>query len=177
VLGEYKKGESDSNTMDESDMKDAAQWGVKDPKDVSASYEAGNEDNPLAAKMLSFGGVYGTIDDPEKTVDAMFAHMKKESQSGGEDEDVSLVGDPKEYKPSSLEGAVIKCQEAKVDNSDGGANEPKSMTMTYCIWGDHSTLGFVMPMNLLDIAGGKKADPAEAAEITAKLRKEVRVKA
>lgn len=33
-----------------------------------------------------------------------------------------------------------------------------------------------MPMELADIASGKAADPAAAAETTAKLRKEVRVK-
>ncbi|OSC65178.1 hypothetical protein B5181_19250, partial [Streptomyces sp. 4F] len=76
------------------------------------------------------------------------------------DEEVTFVGEPKEYKPDSLEGAILKCQDAEVDNSDGGANEPKSMTMTYCAWGDHSTLGFAMPMTLLDIAAGKKPDPA-----------------
>lgn len=177
VLGEYKKAESDSGTMDAGDMKDAEQWGVKNAQDVSASYTAENTENPLASKQLIFGGVYGTIDDPEKTVDAMFAHMKKESEKGGSDEDVTFQGDPKEYKPESLDGAILKCQDAKVDNSDGGPNEPKSMTMTYCVWGDHSTLGFAMPMSYLDIAAGKKTDPAESAEITAKLRKEVRVKA
>ena len=49
--------------------------------------------------------------------------------------------------------------------------------MPYCIWGDHSTLGFVMPMEWPDVAAGKSADLEEAAETTAKLRKEVRVKA
>ncbi|OSC65185.1 hypothetical protein B5181_19245, partial [Streptomyces sp. 4F] len=71
VLGEYKKAESDSGTMDASDMKDAEKWGVKDVKDVSASYEAQNEENPLASKQLMFLGVYGTIEDPEKALDAM----------------------------------------------------------------------------------------------------------
>lgn len=177
VLGEYEKSEGDSGSMDAADLKDAESWGIKDPKDVSASYTAKNEENPLASKQLMFGGVYGTIDDPEKAVDAMFANMKKESQKGGSDDDVTLQGEPKQYTPDSLDGAIIKCQDAEVDNSDGGENEPKKMSMTYCVWGDHSTLGFAMPMSYLDIAAGKKADPAEAAEITAKLRKEVRVKA
>jgi hypothetical protein len=99
--------------------------------------------------------------------------MKKDSQG---EEGVTMVGSPKAYEPPSLEGAVMKCQDAKVDNSDAGAGAPKSVTMTYCVWGDHSTLGFVMPMELSDVAAGKSADPAESAETAAKLRKEVRVK-
>ncbi|NED03866.1 hypothetical protein G3I55_19605, partial [Streptomyces sp. SID6648] len=83
----------------ESDLKDAESWGVKDAKDISASYTAENKDNPLASKQLMFAGVYGTIDAPEAAVDAMFAHMKKESEKGGNDEDVTLQGSPKEYKP------------------------------------------------------------------------------
>jgi hypothetical protein len=177
VLTDYTKSEGGGSTMDESDLKDAESWGVKDANDASAAYEAKNEENPLASKQLMFAGVYGTIDDPEKAVDAMFAHMKKESEKGGSDEDVTLQGDPKEYKPDSLEGAIIKCQQAEFNNSDGGANEPKKMNMTYCIWGDHSTLGWVMPMDLLDLAAGKSGDPEKAADLTAKFRKEVRVKA
>ena len=51
-------------------MKDAEGWGVKNPKQVEAAYQSGNKDNPLAQKNLTFGGVYGEIDDPEKVVDA-----------------------------------------------------------------------------------------------------------
>jgi hypothetical protein len=176
VLTEYKKAEDGADGMSKSDLKDAESWGVKNPKDVSASYQSGDKDNPLAGKVLSFGGVYGDIEDPEKAVDGMFAFMEKESRSGGSDEDVKLVGSPKAYEPASLDGAVLKCQEANVDNSGGSTGEPKNVKMTMCVWGDHSTIGFVMPMELSDIAAGKSADPAEAAETTAKLRKEVRVK-
>lgn len=175
VLTEYKKGDaSSSDGMSKSDLKDAESWGVKNAKDVSANYQAGDESNPLAGKLITFGGVYGDIEDPEKAVDGFLAFMKKDSQG---EEGVTVVGSPKEYKPDSLDGAVMKCQNAKVDNTDGEASEPKSVTMTYCVWGDHSTLGFVMPMELSDVAAGKSADPNESAETAAKLRKEVRVKA
>lgn len=61
--------------------------GVTNPKDVSANYQSGSEDNPLAGKLISFGGVYGEVDDPEKAVDAMFGYLKSESEkeAGGED--------------------------------------------------------------------------------------------
>ncbi|MYW48631.1 DUF1720 domain-containing protein, partial [Streptomyces sp. SID161] len=170
VLSEYKKSDGKSGTMSESDMKDAEKWGVHDPKDVSASYEAGDKDNPLSKKEIKFAGVYGTIDDPEKTVDAMFAYFKSQSEK-----DVVLKGEPKEYKPASLKGAVLKCQQASAPTgaSTGG---PKDVTLSICIWGDHSTLGFVMPMVYADLAAGRSSDPAADAELAAKLRNEVRVK-
>lgn len=127
--------------------------------------------------MIQFGGVYGTIDNPEKTVDATFAHMKGEAKKSNSDEKFTLTGEPKVYSPASLGDAVLKCQQAKADNSTGGAGEPKEMNMTICIWGDHSTLGVVMPMDVVNLAAGKSGDPAADAELTAKFRNEVRVKA
>lgn len=177
VLGAYKKSVSDSGSMTANDMKDADKWGVHDPKDVSAKYMSGNKDVLFSQKLIQFGGVYGTIDDPEKTVDAMFAHMKADTKPGGEDENVTLVGEPKAYTPASLHGAVLKCQQAKVDASGGEKGMPKALTMTLCIWGDYSTLGLVMPMNYADLMAGKAMDPTQAADLTAKFRNEVRVKA
>lgn len=174
VLTEYKKSSGDSNTMTKSDLQDAASWGVKDAKDVSASYEVKDTSNPLGGKILSFGGVYGTIDDPGKAVDAFFSFMKNDSKK----ENVTFEGSPKEYKPAGLNGAILKCQGAKVENSSAASSGmAKEMGVTYCVWGDHSTLGFVMPMKYSDIAAGNATDPTEAAATTAKLRNEVRVKA
>ncbi|MFF9173997.1 hypothetical protein [Streptomyces sp. NPDC014793] len=176
VLGEYKKSKSDSGTMSADDMKDARKWGVQDPHDVSAGYASGDDGNPLSKKMIQFGGVYGTIDDPEKTVDAMFAYMKSESQKDSDSKDVALQGEPKTYEPAGLDGAVLKCQQATAptDSTSGG---PKDVTMTFCVWGDHSTIGFVMPMDIANLAAGRSSDPAADAELTAKFRNAVRVKA
>ncbi|WP_340379222.1 hypothetical protein U5640_29785 [Streptomyces sp. SS7] len=175
VLTEYKKTDGDSDTMTKDDLKDAEKWGVHDPKDVSAQYTAGDKDNPLSQKLIQFGGVYGTIDDPEKAVDAMFAYMKTETTKEN-DEDFSLVGEPKEYKPASLDGAVLKCQQAKGSNSDTSQG-PKEISFDFCIWGDYSTLGFVMPMDIATAAAGRPTDAEADAELTAKFRNAVRVKA
>ncbi|MFR9791216.1 hypothetical protein ACL07V_21580 [Streptomyces sp. MB22_4] len=174
VLTEYKRGSSKSDTMTSSDLKDAEKWGVHNPQDVSAEYKSGDASNPLGQKMIEFGGVYGTIDDPEKTVDAMFAYMKTESSKDSTDK-YTLVGEPKEYKPASLNGAVLKCQQAKGANTD--STGPKEMSFDFCIWGDHSTLGLVMPMDVATLAAGRSSDPATDAELVAKFRNEVRVKA
>ncbi|MGW1722904.1 hypothetical protein ACWCQK_08245 [Streptomyces sp. NPDC002306] len=176
LSGEYKKSDdADSGGFDESDVKDAEKHGVKNAKDVHAGYTAGDESNPLAMKMINFMGVYGEIDDPEAVVDGMFAEMKK---SANEDKDGELVGSPKAYTPSGLDGAVLKCQETKVkdDESSGAAAGPSSISMPVCIWADHSTLGVVIHIDMADAMAGKPADLTATADLTTKLRKEVRVK-
>ncbi|WP_353938290.1 hypothetical protein [Streptomyces ficellus] len=176
VLGEYKKnagGESGSSSDD--DFKDAEKWGVKNAKEVEAAYQSGDESNPFASKMLQFGGVYGDIEDPEKVVDAFFAHIKSESEKEP-DAEGKLVGSPQTYEPAGLENAVLKCQQLKGDTGASAGEGPKDVTLTVCVWGDHSTVGVVMPIDMAGALTGKGGDPAAAAETAAKLRKEVRVK-
>ena len=174
--GEYKKGkDSDEDGFSKSDLKDAESWGVQNPKDVSATYASGDESNPLAMKQLTFGGVYGTIDDPEAVVDNMFASMKKESEEAKAEDEGKLVGSPKAFEPSGLGGAILKCQELKGKNDE--STGPKEMSIPVCIWGDHSTVAMVMPIDLADILSGKPSSLEDAAETAVKLRKDVRVKA
>jgi hypothetical protein len=178
VLGEYKKGKGDSGSSsgDEDLLKEAEKWGVKNAKEVEAGYQSGDESNPFASKMLQFGGVYGEIEDPEKVVDAFFAHMKTESEKDA-DSEAKLVGSPKAYEPAGLENAVLKCQQMKGPTGASAGQGPKDVTLTVCVWGDHSTLGMVMPIDMAGALTGKGGDPSAAADTTVKLRKEVRVKA
>ncbi|WP_200303204.1 hypothetical protein [Streptomyces adelaidensis] len=176
VLTDYKKSDSGDGALSDSDVEDAEKWGVSNPKDVSASYVSGNENNPMAQKQLHFSGVYGDIEDPEKVVDAMLDHMQ--SQSGKDDDDVkvTMVGDPTSY--DSAEGAVLKCQDAKMEPTDAGTSDgPSVMNLSFCVWGDYSTVGVVMPMDLASIMAEKATDQSAAAETTAKFRDAVRVKA
>lgn len=150
--------------------------GVSNPKDVSASYVSGNENNPLAQKQLHFSGVYGEIKDPEKVVDAMLDHMASESGKSDDDTKVTMVGDPKSY--DSADGAVLKCQDAKMEPTGGGTTDgPSVMNLSFCVWGDYSTVGIVMPMDLASIMAEKATDQSDAADTTAKFREAVRVKA
>ncbi|MDX2545439.1 hypothetical protein ACOT81_15690 [Streptomyces sp. WI04-05B] len=167
--GEYKKsGNSESDGLTADEIKDAESWGVQNPKDVSAMYASGEG---LTAKNVMFSGVYGTIDDPEKVVDAMFAQMKAESTKSGSADDGKLVGSPQEFTPAGFDNGVMKCQE--IETSESG----KTTKMPFCIWGDHSTLSYVLTYDLAALTVGKSATMEEAAEFAAKLRKEVRVKA
>ncbi|MFC8125348.1 hypothetical protein [Streptomyces sp. NPDC057302] len=182
VLTEYKqqKDAGQESGMTSDDIKQAEKQGVKNAKDVAAQYQAGTEDNPLSQKILQFNGVYGDIADPEKVVDAMFGEAEKNANEGDSSgESMSLVGTPTSYSPVGLDGAVLKCQEMKLDfgSSAGASSEgPSKMSMATCIWGDSSTLGIVITTDVANAMSGKSADLEEAAGTTAKFRKEVRVK-
>ncbi|MFG2496973.1 hypothetical protein ACGFSB_01975 [Streptomyces sp. NPDC048441] len=169
VLSEYKKQASADGGFDDEDMKKAEKDGVKNGKPVDGEYQSGDKSNPLAQKMIKFMGVYGEIDDPSKVVDGMFAKMK-ENAAKEESDTGSPVGTPKSF---DADGAVVKCQEMKVK---GGGSGPKSIRMPLCIWGDHSTVGVVIPVDMASAMTGKSPDLGGAADTTTKLRKEVRVK-
>ncbi|MCN9239456.1 hypothetical protein NGF19_01430 [Streptomyces sp. RY43-2] len=178
--GQYKKGNAESDDgggLSSSDLKDAEKYGVKNATEVHADYQAGDEANPLAMKLLKFQGVYGEISDPEKVVDELFAEAKKNAAKDGGGE---VVGSPQTYKPSGLDGAVLKCQEMKVkqdSSGSGAAKGPGEIHVPVCIWGDHSTIGWIIHLSAADAMSGKSADLQGTAEITAKFRKGVRVKA
>ncbi|MEV0253020.1 hypothetical protein AB0H82_01915 [Streptomyces sp. NPDC050732] len=174
VLSEYEKSSNQSGGFNSSDMKAAEKAGVTDPEDVDAAYEAGDESNPLSQKLIQFMGVYGEIDDPGKVVDGMFAKVKKDSQKPGA-KTGKLVGSPKDF---STDDAVLKCQESVIKNDNpgsGSSSAPKEIHMPVCIWGDHSTVGVVVPIAVSDAMAGKiSLDDASATAL--KFRKEVRVK-
>ncbi|MFF5924886.1 hypothetical protein [Streptomyces hydrogenans] len=178
VLTEYKKSANSDKAQsgDDDFIKDAAKFGVKNPQRANAQWEIKDESNPLSGKLLQFGGVWGEIENPESTVDAIFANMKAESEKE-KDSEAQLVGDPKSVSPEGLDGAVMKCQEIKSKpGADSGGLGPKEMTMPVCVWGDHSTIGYVMHINIADMMTGKGGTVDDVAAIAAKLRKEVRVK-
>ncbi|WAL95505.1 hypothetical protein [Streptomyces sp. Je 1-369] len=186
VMSEYEKNGEGDGAPSSIDLDKAEAAGVKNPKDVQASYKSGSEDNPMSQKILSFGGVYGDIEDPEGVVDHMFTNAKEKdgssSESGGRK--ITLVGEPKQYEPAELDGAVLKCQEMKIAMGSGtgstdtsaDAAGPSEMSAATCIWGDHSTIGYVVTTDVAGAVSGKSADLDEAATTTAKFRGEVRVK-
>ncbi|NGO79699.1 hypothetical protein G6045_29185 [Streptomyces sp. YC504] len=169
--GKFAKQDGGGGTFSGDDTKDAEKWGVKNPKDVDAEYQAGKDFNQ---ENLAFAGVYGEIEDPESVVDKAFAQMKAEAAK--EPEKGELVGSPKSF---NRDGAAMKCQEAKFKNPDGDGTAkggPKEFSLPICIWADYSTVAMVTHINVAGALVGKGTTPEEAADFTAKLRKEVRVK-
>ncbi|MEV7390246.1 MULTISPECIES: hypothetical protein [unclassified Streptomyces] len=176
INGTYKKsdGSGSSDGLTDSDVSDFEKMGVKNPKAVSAGYGNGSG---VTTKSLSFAGVYGTIDDPEAVVDAMFAKVKSESEKSGSSEKGKLVGSPETVSPAGFANGVMKCQVIQVDNSSAAsAGEPKTLKSPMCIWGDHSTVALVSAFSFANLAGSDSSLIADNAETTAKLRNDVRVK-
>ncbi|MFD4760167.1 hypothetical protein ACFWOJ_15135 [Streptomyces sp. NPDC058439] len=166
----YKKNPSASgNTkMTSDDVKEFEKWGVTNAKQVGAGYTSGEA---VSQKILSFGGVYGTIDHPEAVVDAMFGKMKEESAKGDK-KDGQLVGSPKSFSPAGFENGILKCQES---NSPADATTGKATSVPLCIWGDHSTVAVVIGMDMAALMAGKSVSLDDAANNAAKLRNDVRV--
>ncbi|MFK0151820.1 hypothetical protein ACIQVL_06500 [Streptomyces sp. NPDC090499] len=176
VNGTYKKSDSadTSGGLTDSDVSDFEKMGVKNPKSVSAGYGSGSG---LTTKSLSFAGVYGTIDDPEAVVDAMFAKVKSESEKSGSTDRSKLVGSPETVSPAGFANGIMKCQVVQIDNSSGAsAGEPTTLKTPMCIWGDHSTVAIVTAFSYANLAGSDSSLVAGNADIAAKLRNEVRVK-
>lgn len=142
--------------------------GVANAKQVAATYTSGEA---ASQKILSFSGVYGTIDDPEAVVDAMFGKMKEESAKGDK-KDGQLVGSPKSFSPAGFENGILKCQESK---SPADATTGKATSVPICIWGDHSTVSVVIDMDMAALMAGKSVSLDDAANNAAKLRNDVRV--
>ncbi|WP_306323064.1 MULTISPECIES: hypothetical protein [unclassified Streptomyces] len=179
--GEYKKsggGTTSSGSFSQKDLEEAKAWGVTDPKSVNATYQAGSG---ATQKAINFGGIYGKIEDPEKVVDSLFSEMQRKSKSstdtlGGAK--VSFEGSPQKFTPSGFKNGVMKCQNAKYDMGSGSSSAsgmPSSFKMPMCVWGDHSTVTYIMYSDAGAIVAKEETPLSEAADTTAKLRDEVRV--
>ncbi|CAM5309598.1 hypothetical protein SALBM217S_02667 [Streptomyces griseoloalbus] len=125
-----------------------AQAGVSDATSVTAIYSTTDlttldpEDPSDLAKLqtaenITYFGVYGKVEDPDKALDVMFTQMHKNT----DDEKVTLVGDPKSVSPDGLDGAVMKCQEAETTHPVTN----KEQTTFMCVWADYSTVAVVEP--------------------------------
>ncbi|MFE7325518.1 hypothetical protein ACFU8W_11165 [Streptomyces sp. NPDC057565] len=173
--GTYKKSPSqgDGDKMTEKDVKEAEGWGVHNAKSAGASYAAGEA---AAQKILSFSGVYGDIEDPEKVVDSMFAKMKSEAAKDKDTETKGeLIGSPKAFTPAGFENGVLKCQESKITDTSSSTGGGKPTSVPFCIWGDHSTVVYVMNLDMAAMMTGKSVSLEDAANNAAKLRNDVRV--
>ncbi|MEU9156371.1 hypothetical protein AB0D59_38940 [Streptomyces sp. NPDC048417] len=175
LSAKYKRvGDSSEQKASSNDAEDLAKSGVTDATSVTAIYstvdlESLDTSNPAdvakagTAENVTLFGVYGSVKDPQAALDATFANMKKDSSSG---DDVQFVGDARSVSPDGLDGAVMKCQQAKGKNQLTG----KAQTAYLCIWADYSTIGMVEPT-----AAVKTYSIDESAKIAAGVRSEVRV--
>jgi hypothetical protein len=176
VLTEFKRISKDGAAANDEDMKkDFAAAGVKDGTNVGGAYstlsikdltDPSKQALAASAKGLTFTGAYGTLDDPERSVDNLFAAIKLEAEKD-KDSNAKFIGEPKAVEPDGLEGAIMKCQNVEGKNAQTGATE----TQAFCAWGDYSTIALVLSTDK-----GKGLGIDETAALAAKVRNEVRVK-
>jgi hypothetical protein len=175
VATDYKKSSdadsiADSDGFNDDDIAKLKALGVSNPTQVTAGYQKGTFTN---GSLLEFSGVYGTVADPQKVVDGMFAELKSDAKNDEDDDSkTEFVGDPQTVHPAGAEDAVIKCQVMKSTDSE----IPQPVNITVCLWADYSTVGYVIPFDMAAMAkGGGSADVNASADLLAKVRKDVRV--
>jgi hypothetical protein len=173
VAGTYTKSAdtTDNTALSSKDKAEFSAMGIENPQNASARYKSGSG---LAVKGLNFEGLWGTVKDPSKVPDAAFATV---ATDGSDSETTAeMVGSPQTFKPAGLDDAVMKCQKMKVTPKNPSGSGPQSITFPVCIWADYSTVGIVSVTDSAAVLTGKDSGSlADAADTTAKVRKDVRV--
>ncbi|MCG0288328.1 hypothetical protein [Streptomyces sp. PSAA01] len=179
VAGDYTKESSGSGGgLTSSDADDFEKFGVSNPEPVSAEYKSGEG---MSVKKLQLNGVWGEVKDPEAVVDGAFAKIAQEAEkdsSTGSGMKAELVGSPESVSPSGFENAVMKCQNTKFTPGEGSSSSgipSKGFTIPICMWGDNSTVGYVIVSDAAAALSGNNMSLDEAGEITAKVRDDARV--
>ncbi|MGW7755115.1 hypothetical protein ACWGK6_27000 [Streptomyces violaceusniger] len=178
VAGDYAKESSGAGGgLTSSDADDFEKFGVSNPEPVSAEYKSGEG---MSVKKLQLNGVWGEVKDPEAAVDGGFAKFAegaaKDPSSGSMK--TELVGSPAPVTPSGFENAVMKCQNAKFtpgEGSSSGGIPSKGFTIPICMWGDNSTVAYVIISDAASALSGNSMSLDQAGEITAKVRNDARV--
>lgn len=172
VAGDYtKSGDSNDDGFDDSDLAKMKSLGVTNPTKVSAAYKSGSD---LTGKNLEFSGVYGTVKDPKKVLDGMFAELADQTRKGSNDgggTKSELEGSPTMVKPAGLDDALMECQTVKTTESSSN----KSVEFPVCLWADYSTVGYVLQIDMASLATGHGPTTDQAASLAAKVRKDARV--
>jgi hypothetical protein len=179
VAGEFNKtpASGSGDTFNDDDIAKFEKFGVQNPKQVSAKYKTSG--SGVDVKQLEFGGVYGDIANPEAVVNGALMMMAKEAKEdpntngGGK---ATLDGEPETVKPAGLgDDAVMKCQKVKFTPGSNNTSGMKGFTIPFCMWGDNSTIGFVVVADTAAVLSGTGTPVSEAGATTAKVRKDTRV--
>ncbi|SEB90178.1 hypothetical protein [Streptomyces melanosporofaciens] len=179
VAGDYTKESSGSGGgLTSSDADDFEKFGVSNPEPVSAEYKSGEG---MSVKKLQLNGVWGEVKDPESVVDGGFAKIAQEAEKDSSTSSgmkAELVGSPESVSPSGFENAVMKCQNTKFTPGEGSSSSgipSKGFTIPICMWGDNSTVGYVVVSDAAAALSGNGMSLDEAGEVTAKVRNDARV--
>ncbi|WP_260867571.1 hypothetical protein [Streptomyces sp. SAJ15] len=164
VAGDYARQGSGTSEKDlsESGQEQLKQVpGVKDPHLVAANYLSAGK------QMMKFTGVWGEISDPARGAELALAGIVKALQDS---DTAQPQGAAQSFTPDGFDGDVLKCQMLKFASPKGSMEAPA------CVWGDESTLGVtVMADPAAAVLGSGGMSLEDAAELTAKVRKDARV--
>ncbi|MFD7512841.1 hypothetical protein ACFV5N_26380 [Streptomyces sp. NPDC059853] len=164
--------QQDTSGMSEEEL---AQFGLgPDAEGATANYLAGMDPAELETtdpselgttpltSMVSVG-LWGEVENPEATVDALLAYAAEQAASG---EGGRLLDSPQAVSPSGLNGATMKCQYAEVEDPSLG----QDVEIPLCVWADNSTMGFTVIQKQAGVTGPLELSIDEAANMTATLR-------
>ncbi|WP_129840495.1 hypothetical protein [Streptomyces sp. RFCAC02] len=159
------------NTSD-ADPERLAEMGLQNAQGTQATYMAGisvaeaedlqgpDQLGDQEVTVLFVAGLWGAVDDPATSVDALFAYGA--SQGG----DITLLGEPQEVSPDGADGAVMKCQYAETQDQ---FLEGQTVQVPVCAWADDSTLGFIVAQRM-NGQGDVEVSVEEAAQLSADMR-------
>lgn len=152
--------------------------GIKNPNSAAAAYQGGSEKD-MSLKYISLQGYWGEVSDPAAVINKSFDEAKVNMTKGDSKTKAELVGSPKDVTPSGFKGALMRCQNLKMDNPDGDGSAdkgPKSIEMPICIWADYSTVGIVSGLDMGLALTNKPMSQDDVADLTAKLYNTSRTK-
>ncbi|MFF1923327.1 hypothetical protein ACFVW8_22480 [Streptomyces sp. NPDC058221] len=181
TLDAYKKSDqagAANGPLTGTEKAKAEESGVKNPNGAAANYQSGNEKD-LSAKLIQFKGYWGEVSDPAAVINKSFDQTKVNMTKGDSDSDAELVGSPKDVTPAGFKGALMRCQNIKVNNKEGdGSAEkgPASIEAPVCIWADYSTVGIVTGIDLGLAMTNKAMSQDDVAALSAKLYNTSRTK-
>ncbi|WP_328464170.1 hypothetical protein [Streptomyces sp. NBC_00448] len=180
VAGDYVRSPVGSTgpQLDDTAVGTLKALGVDDAKSAGTLYLKGSQ---FTGVFLSFDGVYGTVKDPGKALDGMFALLDKggtNPTSDGSKVTVSPLGTPQTVKPAGLKpDALMKCQKINETQERDGQKIPFKTTI--CAWADYSTVAYVSTIDDAHVTDGTATWPsiADTAALAAKVRADVEVPA
>ncbi|WP_103503314.1 hypothetical protein [Streptomyces sp. SM14] len=181
-------GDEDVITEDEEALAEA---GVEFAGGVNGSYSDAGIASPDELLFeggvgMLFGGMWGEVERPQQTVDALFHELTGAlAESNNEGSTVELTGTAESF---GSEDVVLKCQQANEVTSDPVMGDLE-LTTTVCVWADYSTVGATYTLNSPtvpqdvdpetmtpeDITFPEAVSTADAAEMTLQLREDAQV--
>ncbi len=110
---------------------------------------------------LGVVGLWGEVENPEATVDAMFALATEEAEQEEETE-FEMVDSPSDQTDSD---AVLKCQIGRGIEKDPDLGYVPETTL--CVWSDYSTVGLVYYAPMPELPEGFDPESEEVPEFEA----------